>query len=58
MCLVTSRNAYQYIQPTAKPTLRSKNRRGNSIIGALTGIKAVTSPKEDMTDDMTVPMSR
>src|SRR5947207_917762 len=37
-------DAYQYIQPTAKPTPRSRKRRGNSMTGALTGIKAVISP--------------
>jgi hypothetical protein len=48
---------YQYIQPTANPTPLSKNRRENSITGALTGIKEVISPKQAMTDEMTVPMS-
>lgn len=47
---------YQYIHPTAKPTPRSKKRRGNSIIGALTGIKAVISPTDEITDEITVPM--
>lgn len=56
-CPGGSWSAYQYIQPTAKPTPLSRNRRGNSITGALTGIKAVISPKQDMTDEMTVPMS-
>lgn len=51
-----SPSAYQYIQPTAKPTPRSRNRRGNSITGALTGIRAVISHKHDMTDEITVPM--
>ena len=49
--------AYQYIQPVAKPMPVSKNRRGNSIIGVLTGIKAVISPKQDITADITVPIS-
>lgn len=48
--------AHQYIQPTANPTPRSRNLLGNSIIGALTGIKDVISPRQDMTDEMTVPM--
>jgi hypothetical protein len=52
----TSGRAYQYIQPMEKPTPRSRKRRGNSITGALTGIKAVISIKQDITDDKTVPM--
>jgi hypothetical protein len=48
---------YQYSHPTANPNPRSRNLLGNSIIGALTGIKAVISPKQDMMDETTVPMS-
>lgn len=48
----------QYVQPTAKPTPRSRNLRGNSITGALTGIKAVISPRHDITAPTTVPMSK
>lgn len=47
---------YQYIHPTAKPTPRSRNRLGNSITGAFTGIKAVISHKDEMIEDMTVPI--
>ena len=52
----TGPDTYQYTHPTAKPTPRSKKRRGNSIMGAFTGIKAVISPRHEMTDEMTVPM--
>lgn len=48
--------AHQYIQPTANPTPRSRNLRGNSTTGALTGIRAVISPKQDITDETTVPI--
>lgn len=48
--------AHQYIQPTAKPTPRSKNRLGNSITGAFTGMRAVISPKQEITDEITVPI--
>ena len=50
--------SHQYIHPTAKPTPRSRNRRGNSIIGALTGISAVISPRQDITDEVIVPIRR
>lgn len=53
---VMKSKTYQYIQPTARPTPRSTNRRGNSIIGALTGRRAVISPRHEMTDEITVPM--
>lgn len=49
---------YQYTQPTANPTPRSRNRRGNSIIGALTGIRAVISPRQEMMEAMIVPTMR
>ena len=39
----------------AKPIPRSRNRRGNSIMGALTGINAVISPRLEMTEEMMVP---
>jgi hypothetical protein len=39
-----------------KPTPRSRKRRGNSIAGALTGIRAVISIKQDITEAITVPM--
>jgi len=51
-----SERSYQYIQPIADPTPRSIKRRGNSIIGALTGSSAVISPRPDMTDATTDPM--
>jgi hypothetical protein len=47
------RASNQYIQPTAKPTPRLTKRRGNSMTGALTGIRAVISPRQLMTDEMT-----
>jgi hypothetical protein len=45
--------AHQYIQPTANPTPRLTNRRGNSMTGALTGIRAVISPRQLMTEEIT-----
>lgn len=49
---------YQYIQPTANPTPLETKRRGNSMTGAFTGISAVISPRQDMTEEITVPMRR
>jgi hypothetical protein len=48
---------YQKSHPIAKPTPRSRNLRGNSIIGALTGMRAVISPNEDIIADMMMPIS-
>jgi hypothetical protein len=47
---------HQYIQPTANPTPRSRKRLGNSITGAFTGIRAVISPRQEITDEITVPI--
>jgi hypothetical protein len=54
--LVVEICAHQYIHPTANPTPLSRNLLGNSITGAFTGIRDVISPRQDMTEEMTVPI--
>jgi len=42
----------------ANPTPLSRNLLGNSITGAFTGIREVISPRHDITELITVPISK
>ncbi len=47
--------SYHVIQPAAYPNDSSRKRRGNSMIGPLTGNSAVISPRHATQDQSTVP---